>query len=187
MFMVGMLYGHGAGVPLNMVESLKWYRKSAALGDNVSMLLIGTVYIGGINGVPKDEVEGVKWLRMASEHGNDTAMSLLGLCYEQGDAVPMDGKEAVKWFRKAADLGNDDAQTYLGHSYGRGFGVLRDDEESVKWLRKAAFVFNPQGMFLSASPTRLAKACPRTKLRRLSFGARPPRWAMAPLSRCWHQ
>ena len=134
----GLRYHNGEGVPKDMTEAVKWYRKAAEQGLAEAQFNLGVLYGDG-EGVPKNDAEAVKWFRKAAEQGLAEAQYNLGLCYNNGEGVPKDDAEAVKWFRKAAEQGHAEAQYNLGLCYNFGFGVLKDDTtEAVKWFRKAA-------------------------------------------------
>jgi TPR repeat protein/S1-C subfamily serine protease len=137
MFMLGINFSIGVGVPKNEVEAVKWYRKAAEQGHATAQYFLGFAYDTG-EGVLKDGAEAVKWYRKAAEQGNAGAQCKLGIAYAHGKGVPKDVAEAAKWFLKAAEQGDADAQYLLGLMYADGIGVPKDDAEAVKWYRKAA-------------------------------------------------
>ena len=134
---VGNFYKYGEYVEKDLVEAVKWYRKSAEQGDATGQNYLGDCYWFG-DGVERDYAEAAKWYRKSAEQGDATGQKNLGDCYRGGNGVEQDYAEAVKWYRKAADQGEKYAQYYLGECYLEGRGVAQDKTEAVKWLRKAA-------------------------------------------------
>ncbi|MCI5780053.1 MAG: sel1 repeat family protein [Lentisphaeria bacterium] len=104
-YYLGRCYDYGRGVPKDMTEAVKWFRKAAEQGVAEAQFLLGASYAFG-RGVPKDMTETVKWFRKAAEQGDAKAQYNLGVCYANGDGVKQDYSEAVKWLGKAAAQGN---------------------------------------------------------------------------------
>ncbi len=133
-FNLGLSYEYGNnGVEKNLIEAVKWYRKSANLGNAKAQFCLGVCYANG-NGVVQNYAEAVKWYRRGAEQGCKEAQLNLGVCYEYGDGVDKDFKEALTWYFKAALQGNDEAQ------YKVGFWLLmaKKPDEAVQWLQKSA-------------------------------------------------
>lgn len=70
------LYYHGRGVPKDLVEAAKWYRKAAEQGDASAQHTLGGVYHRG-DGVPKDDVEACAWCSVAATNGDSYARKYL--------------------------------------------------------------------------------------------------------------
>ena len=134
---LGLTYYEGGEVPKNDVEAVKWWRRSAGLGNASAQCNLGNAYANGY-GVPKDEAEAEKWDRKAADQGDAMAQYNLGFAYNSGKGVPKDVVEAAKWFRKAADQGYASAQYNLGFACNSGEGVPKNFEEATNWFRKAA-------------------------------------------------
>ena len=77
------------------VESVKWYRKAADLGNTHAQAALGFSYEQG-QGVPQDYAEAVKWYRRSAEAGHADAMTELGRCYGSGIGVARDDAEGLK-------------------------------------------------------------------------------------------
>ena len=101
---LGNMYRKGEGVPEDLVESVKWYRKSAEQGNALGQFNLGRMYDNG-DGVPKDDVEAVKWYRKSAEQGDTFAQFNLGKMYELGEGVPKDLVEAHVWFNLGGTKG----------------------------------------------------------------------------------
>jgi len=59
-------------VPQDYVESAKWMKIAADLGDKFSQAALGHMYENSL-GVPKSNEEAVKWYRLAAEQGHGAA------------------------------------------------------------------------------------------------------------------
>jgi len=141
---LGDYYHFGTGMPEDLQEAVKWYRKAAEQGYVGGQVDLGYCYAGGY-GVTKDVVESVKWYRKAAEQGDALAQRSLGDSYHDGEGVTKDDVEAVMWYRKAAEQGDEYAQVHLSFLYFVGKGVAQDFVESAKLLRKAAEQDNTDG------------------------------------------
>jgi hypothetical protein len=130
---LGLAYLNGHGIPKDIAEAVKWWRKAAEHGNAGSQHALGFAYANG-HGVPKDEAEAVKWWRKAAEQGDADSQFGLGVAYDNGHGVAKDGAEAVKWYRMAAEQGDVSAQNNLSLKYARGEGVPKDDVLAYKWI-----------------------------------------------------
>lgn len=75
MFDAGVACATGNGVPQDLVEAAKWYRKAAAQGHPQAEMSLGVLYAIG-KGVPQDRAEAYVWLSLASARGVDAAIPL---------------------------------------------------------------------------------------------------------------
>jgi TPR repeat protein len=147
-YLVAFAYQNGVGVPKDLAQAAKWYRKAAEAGNRRSMQILGTLYERGLGGLPKDDVQAVSWYRKAAEAGNAHGMGMLGSMYEAGQGgLAKDDAQAVNWYRKAAEAGDATGMLFLGDMYldGRG-GLAKDDAQAEIWWRKAAEAGSGLGM-----------------------------------------
>lgn len=86
------------GVPRNLVEAAKWYRRAAENGHVQAQYVLGKSYHAG-EGVPKDQVEAFKWWRKAAEQGHATSLFNVGVMCFLGDGTAKDFSEAARCFR----------------------------------------------------------------------------------------
>ena len=140
---LGNYYDTGQGVAKNVVEAMKWFRKSAEQNYAPAQCNLWVSYHTG-SGVPADEVEAMKWLRKAVAQDDADAESMLGFCYKVGQGVDKDDVEAAKWYRKAAeqDLTGTQAVYAIGEFYFNGQGVPKDYVEAYKWFKLASVYKN---------------------------------------------
>ncbi|MDC0283092.1 sel1 repeat family protein [bacterium] len=137
-FNLGVMYEFGEGVPKDLAEALKWWRKAAEQGHAKAQFNLGEMYYLG-KGVPKNNVEAAKWYRKAAEQGDADSQFELGGMYESGKGVPKSQKEGIKWIRKAAEQGHADAQSAMGIVYFQGGeGCPKDDALAYMWMNLAS-------------------------------------------------
>ena len=96
----------------DLVEAVKWYRKSAEQNFARAQNSLGYSYEEG-QGVAKDLVEAAKWYRKAAEQNDAMAQLNLGRCYAGAGGVPKDLVEAYKWLLLASEQGNDKARELI--------------------------------------------------------------------------
>ena len=100
--LVGIMYRTGRGVPQDLAEAAKWYKKAAEQGDVNAQRYLGYVYLEG-EGVPQDSVEAAKWYRKAAEQGDANAQCIMGLMYAEGQGVAQDFRSAYLWLSVAIE------------------------------------------------------------------------------------
>ena len=136
-FTLGWIYEHGADVPQDYREAMRWYRRAADRGEPESINTVGLLYYYG-KGVPKDPREATIWFHHAAELEHAAAQWNLAGMYYRGDGAPQDDAQAVRWCRRAAEQDCPPAQNSLAHMYADGRGVLADNTEAARWYRRAA-------------------------------------------------
>src|SRR5690242_11078449 len=144
---LGEIYGIGQGVPRDLKEAAKWFKKGAESGNAASQVRFGLMCEAGF-GVQSDIKQALFWYEKAADQGNQDALMRLGMAHEVGRDIPKNGKEAVKWYEKAANLGNTKAQVRLGSIYRDGLdNVQHDYVLAMKWYRKAADTGDADGQY----------------------------------------
>ncbi len=133
MYMVGVMYVNGYGVPQDWPKAGEWFLRAIEKGNSNAMYTLGTMYANN-----KHYTEAAKCYRMAADKGDADAMYKLGNLYFFGDGVPKDYAKTLEWFRKSADKGNAEAMHGVGLLYYRGQGVAENNAEALKWFQKAA-------------------------------------------------
>ncbi|HEY4414219.1 MAG TPA: tetratricopeptide repeat protein [Verrucomicrobiae bacterium] len=79
-YSLGKMYLHGEGVPVDVPESIRWFRKSAAQKNNGALIDLGVLYFKG-NGIDPDEAEAAKYFSQAAKHGSKLAVKTQAECY----------------------------------------------------------------------------------------------------------
>ena len=78
---LGLMYATGKGVAsVDGNEALKWFRRSADLGNAAAAVNLGRLYFDGTV-LPRDYAAAAEWFRKAAEHGNAAGERLLGNLY----------------------------------------------------------------------------------------------------------
>ncbi len=167
-FQLGLLSAQGQGVPQNIAEAAKWFRKAAEQGYAPAQINLGYMYDTG-QGVAKNQAEAASWWKKAADQGNDEAKALFRKAQLNGHA-PMqqtadskqtprpapapaqagpiedadaayergDSETSIKLLRPLAEQGDMQAQYQIGFRYSVGQGVPQDMNEAVAWWTKAA-------------------------------------------------
>ena len=148
-FVLGYLYEHGKGLPLDFTKAAENYRRAALQGYPPAEMNLGALYRRG-DGVPKAPPTSFHWYQLAAQHGNRVAQQNLGTFYYIGYATPVDYVEAANWFRASAVQGFAEGQNSLAHCYLKGSGVPHDDAQAAHWARLAAEQGNPRSEALLA-------------------------------------
>ena len=112
-FNLGVCYLTGAGVAIDMRETIKWYARAAEAGNMMAQYNLGCFYRDG-KGVEVDLHKAFKWFKRAAEAGHASSQDSLGYCYANGAGVAVDKCEAFKWCKRAAKAGETIAQFNLG-------------------------------------------------------------------------
>lgn len=110
---LGILYGTGTGLALDLAKSAEWHRRAAEQGHDRAQAMLGLFYNTG-QGVAKNQAEAIKWWRKSAAQGNADARFNLGMAYWRGEGVPQDFDKAAVLFRKMAPAGNNYARSVLG-------------------------------------------------------------------------
>ena len=126
---LGAMYRSGKGVPKDIQEAVKWYRKAAEQGDPNAQYLLGAMYAADEFSVSKSIHEAV----IRNYYGQSVGDDVL-----RGDGMPQNYAEAAKWYRKAAEQGNADGQRNLGVMCAYGDGVPQDYVDAYTWSNLAA-------------------------------------------------
>lgn len=134
---LGASYESGVGVPQDLKEAAKWYRKAAEQGDPLGQDSLGALYEEG-RGVPQNYQEAVKWYRKSAEQGDAGGQFSLGRCYEEGKGVPQDNAEAYFWMNLAA-ISQSELAFYRDHVAAKLSPATRAEVQTrcIKWM--AAF------------------------------------------------
>lgn len=119
------------------VESVKWFSKAAAQGNNVAKYNLGICYEKG-RGVSENINQAFVLFSESAEKGFIPAQKKLGHNYMDGIGVKKDSSTAFFWFEKAANQGDAESEYNLGVCYAKGLGVNQDISKATIWFNKAA-------------------------------------------------
>ena len=99
---LGCAYEQGWFGKADFAEALKWFRKSAAMGNPDAQNELGRMYEDG-EGVKQNYALAAHWYKKAAEHvpdlgGAGQGRNNLGMLYLEGKGVPRDYVQAYMWF-----------------------------------------------------------------------------------------
>jgi TPR repeat protein len=150
MYLLGLLYWKGFGVPQDVDESMKWLKRASNNGSYYAQEELKKIEKTGLpqvdeykNGYDafqlKKYKEAVSWFNKAAAKGNMEAMFNLGMIYQlgAGTEIPANEKEAVGWYQKAADKGHVNSMNNLGQLYLSEEGI-QDFKLALQWFTKGA-------------------------------------------------
>jgi uncharacterized protein len=136
-FLLGYVYEHGRGVPVDYAQAAENYRAAAQQGYAPAENNLGGLYQYG-RGVARDLSTALQWYRAAAQHGNPAGQYNLASFYFLGYGTERDVDQAIPWFRAAAQHGFAAAEANLAMLYFKGIGLPMDYTEAARWSRRAA-------------------------------------------------
>ena len=104
------MYSEGHGVKKNSTKAIKFYRRSAELGNRAAKCDLGVMLLDGETGA-QDEHEAVSLITAAAFEGHAISQFSLGMIYYY--QVPRDPEKAEYWLRQAVKHGDTQAQEYI--------------------------------------------------------------------------
>jgi len=121
-------------------QSLKWYKKAAALGNPAALYSCGALLLSSAF-ENTDETLALSYLQQSAEKGYSPAMTLLGKYYlERSDTETEKGQQnsesAYFWLKKAASLDNFDAITLLKEAENQEDKESKELEKCLEHLEK---------------------------------------------------
>lgn len=97
---------------LHFTESVTWYEKAAAQGNQYASYRLGKIYLSGEE-ISKNVALAIKYLTASAECDNQYAQYVLGKLYLMGRDVSKDYEAARKWLSSSAAQGNQYAKFFL--------------------------------------------------------------------------
>ena len=110
-YLLGEMYELGVGTTQNFNAAIKFYKKSAQMGNTYAMCKMGNFYQFG-QGVEKNDSLAFIEYQRAANAGNPWGMRCVGSCYHNGAGVKADISNAWHWYKTAAKNGDEEAQKY---------------------------------------------------------------------------
>ena len=149
---MGDAFRDGKGVPKNINEWIKWYKRAAKAGPFASPASYlaewyheGTLYGSEDKNTALNYKEAAKWYAHLASMGSTVVLHKLGEIYFYGGhGVKIDYKEAFRWLNSAAREKSfrhrvyNHAQANLGWLYQEGKGVAKDLSKAREWHKIAA-------------------------------------------------
>lgn len=135
-FILGWMYGEGAGVEKDEQKAAQLYTQAASHGHGDALNNLALMYLKG-QGVDKDEQKATALYSQAAAQGLPVAQFNLAGSYLDGTGVPKDDRKAATLFHQAAVQKVEAAYYILGTMYGEGRGVPQDMAKSIDFFKKA--------------------------------------------------
>ena len=128
----------GDGVPKDEEKARLFYEAAADYGDIEASLLLGELYLRGVNGGRPNARKARRHLERACEAGSGEAAASLGRMYDEGSLGRVNEKKAFQYHLLAAERGVPDAMLMAGLCYAQGTAVKKDLARAEEWIRKGA-------------------------------------------------
>jgi len=107
MYALGSMYAAGHGVPMDLQEALKWFRKAATYGRPDAQYKIGVMYDRGL-GLKQNYRKALHWYGKAAKNGFGLAQYKIGQMYVAGHGVKQNFIKAYAWLKSAISQGVED-------------------------------------------------------------------------------
>ncbi len=133
---LGLMYGMGLGVPLDMGAMAQLLQKAAEAGEVRAQAQLGRLYLDG-EGVTRSASEAVRWFRNAAAQGHQGAQFFFAVLLQKGIGVPRDMEAAMAWFRRAAEHGHRLAMLELAQVFELGHCFAADPAAAKQWRDRA--------------------------------------------------
>jgi len=131
------MYVEGQGVPRDLQEALKYYRKAADQGNALAQFNLGMMYEQNNDTLSLQEA--ATWYQQAAEQDYAPAQVNLAVMYVEGQGVRQDFQQALKWYQKAAAQNYAPAQFNLGVMYFEGHEEIpKDLVMAYVWFSRSA-------------------------------------------------
>lgn len=126
-------------------KAAQYYQLSADFGIMEANLLLGKLYIRGVNGNRPNPRKAKRALEKASDAGNLEATILLARMYDEGLAGRVVPGKAFTYYLLAAERGDTSSMLMVGLFYAEGTSVPRNLEKAEDWIRKGVALGDPDG------------------------------------------
>ena len=106
---LGVMYFMGEHLAQDIALARYWVEKSAAQEFAPAQVILGLLYLDGLNGVAHDPEQGVRLLGKAAAQDNADAQYFIGTMYRDGEYLARDKAQARQWLEKAAMQDHENA------------------------------------------------------------------------------
>lgn len=121
------------------------YKTSAEYGITEAYLLLGKLYLKGLNGGKMNPRKAKRALEKAADDGSAEAASLLGKIYDEGIMGQVSQEKAFRYYLLAAQRGDSAAMLMIGLFYAQGASIAKDVRAAEMWIRKGVEQGDPDG------------------------------------------
>lgn len=136
---LGYMYEKGFYFKKDSKTALKYYIKSAKLGNGTAANNAGLIYYHGRHNPNRkpDYKKAIVYFQLAFEKNNFKSCSYLGDIYSIGKGVKRDSSKAIKYLSKGASINNAFCHFRLGWCYDTGTCVTRNYTLARQYYLKA--------------------------------------------------
>jgi len=136
---LGYSYYYGkSGFEKDWTKAYKWWKKSADMGNEYSMLELALMYEHS-QGTRRNRNKAFLYTKMAADKGYLRALTNLGYCYYWGIGTKKDVSAAVDCFQRVLDKKNCEVASHnLAERYYAGEGVVQNYAQAIYLHQKAA-------------------------------------------------
>lgn len=134
---LGLRYGYGKDVPLDVVASKEFFSQAIELGNNHSKYQYAKLVLEDDNVTEESKRSSIKLLKEAGESGSNSALSYLGELYTDGDKIESNVELGLEYFKTAITLSYPVAMRELGHRLIFGLNVPKNSKEGRDLLERA--------------------------------------------------
>ncbi|KAF7721739.1 hypothetical protein EC973_004177 [Apophysomyces ossiformis] len=121
----------------NMAQSLYWYEKALAQGDQRALVDLAYGFYEGSAEVPKDDARAFNYASMGAQARDKYCQYILGCLYLKGRGTPENAQEAIRWLAASVEQGFTLAIEDIATIYLRGSGnVKKDYAKALEWCTK---------------------------------------------------
>ncbi|OAD08434.1 hypothetical protein MUCCIDRAFT_117461, partial [Mucor lusitanicus CBS 277.49] len=131
---LGCCYLNGTGTPVNPMQAIFWFRKSAEeLDDSIAYFNLADIYGSGlVQGVPVDIPLALSYLNKSADMGYTEAQYRMGMIYLQGEYGAEEAAATLIRFAQEEKYGY---RVYLqvGECFEQGLGVEKNLRQAFHW------------------------------------------------------
>ena len=167
-YAVGFYYGKGFGVDRDVNESIRWYRKAAALGHPRAQGLLAYAYVYGTGyayeiegGFEKNYQLGFDLAQASADQGNGIGQYVLGTIYFNALGVPSNATKALSLIRLSAESQIPAALYTMGFLYMTGESVKQDFTKAREWLKASSDRYHSGAQYLLGALWELGEGGPK--------------------------
>lgn len=128
---LAIAYQMGKGTPVDLANSVKYYRQAVDLGNPKAMRNLAVLYEKG-EAVELDLSQAFILYQRSAEAGLPDSQLKAGLMLLQGEGIDKDAALGRNWIEKSSESGNDKAQLVLGVML-----MDFDPVSAIKWYNRA--------------------------------------------------
>ncbi|WP_400233729.1 ATP-binding cassette domain-containing protein [Methanomethylophilus alvi] len=137
MYILGLKYRDGIGIPKNTDEGLKWLSSSSEMGNIRATIELANMYRRGI-GVERNTTKCIEMYEKAAKMGDSNSMLQIATIYRDGQGVEKDAKRAQEWATLFAEYNRLKLENTLADILLRRYNSEEDRLESFMWFMDCA-------------------------------------------------